>query len=158
MLKRFGMLFKMPKSFDQIEWYGRGPHETYWDRKLGAKVGLYQGKISDQLHPYVRPQETGNKTDVRWARIMDGKIGIEISGPALLNITALHFENDDLDCGDKKKQRHAGELNEKNFTCVHVDLKQMGVGGNDSWGAKPLKKYQLPYKAYEYEFKISPII
>ena len=158
MLKRFGMQFKMPKHFDYIEWYGRGPHETYWDRKLGAKVGLYRGKVKDQLHPYVRPQETGNKTDVRWVRIMDGKVGIEIRGNQLLNFTTLHFENNDLDCGDKKQQRHSGELVEKNFTCVHVDLKQMGIGGNDSWGAKPLEKYQLPYKDYEYEFKICPII
>jgi beta-galactosidase len=157
MLFKFGMEMALPKSFDQLEWYGRGPFESYSDRKTAAMVGHYKSTVSEQLHPYIRPQETGNKTDVRWLRLSraDGR-GFLISGPQLLNFSALHYHRDDLDSGPSKKQEHSGELTERNSTFLNIDLVQMGVGGNDSWGALPLEKYRLPYQSYRYEFWLIP--
>ncbi len=157
MLFKFGMEMALPKSFDQLEWYGCGPFESYADRKTAALVGHYKSTVKEQFHPYIRPQETGNKTDVRWLRISrpDGR-GFLISGPQLLNFSALHYHRDDLDSGPSKKQAHGGQLKERNGTFLNIDLAQMGVGGNDSWGALPLEKYRLPYQTYRYEFWLIP--
>ncbi len=158
MLPKFGMSMQMPKRFDRLSWYGRGPHESYWDRKTGAAVGLYEGSVSKQFHPYVRPQETGNKADVRWLAIRNSQgEGLLIAGQPLLNVNALHFLPEDLDPGPKKGQTHAGELRERNLTAVNVDWQQMGLGCINSWGALPLKKYQLPYQDYEYQFALVPL-
>ncbi len=157
MLFKFGMEMELPKSFDQLEWYGRGPIESYEDRKTAAKVGLYKSEVKDQLHHYIRPQETGNKTEVRWLKLSDKNgHGLHISGPTFLNFSALHFHRDDLDSGPEKKQQHGGQLRERNATFLNIDLRQMGVGGNDSWGALPLEKYWMPYQSYAYEFWIRP--
>ncbi len=157
MLFKFGMEMALPKSFDRLEWYGRGPFESYEDRKTSADIGIYQSTVSKQWHPYVRPQETGNKTDVRWLRIsqQDGR-SIFISGPQLLNFSALHFSRDDLDSGEEKGQQHAAELRGRNSTFLNIDLRQMGVGGNNSWGALPLERYRMPYRSYAYEFWMVP--
>lgn len=157
MLFKFGMEMALPKSFNRLEWYGRGPFESYADRNTGAMVGHYKSTVEEQFHPYIRPQETGNKTDVRWLRLSQANgRGLLISGPQPLNFSALHYHRDDLDSGPSKKQEHSGTLKERNGTFLNIDLVQMGVGGNDSWGALPLEKYRLPYQSYRYEFWLIP--
>ncbi len=170
-LPRFGMVMELPKEFDRMTWFGRGPHESYWDRKSSAKVDLYSGKVGDQYHPYVRPQENGNKTDVRWAvlRNNEGR-GLMVLGDSL-SINASHFRLWDCDNGDvgsanasstdnirtTKQQWHTTDMNPGDFVNLHIDYKQMGVGGRNSWGAQPLDKHQLPPKAYTFEFTLRPV-
>lgn len=158
MLFKFGMQMMLPKSFDQLEWYGRGPGENYMDRKDNAFVGIYKGSVRDQFVPYVRPQETGNKTDVRWVKLSDqsGK-GIIISADTVLNISARHFLDEDLDEGLEKHNAHAGELKERDMSIMNIDLNQTGLGGINSWGTWPLEKYRMEYKDYKYTFVITPI-
>lgn len=158
MMFKFGMQMMLPKEYNQMEWYGRGPSENYWDRKDEAFVGLYKMNVHDQFHAYLRPQETGNKTDVRWVKLTDenGK-GLLISGDTVLNIAARHFLDEDLDDGLEKHNRHFGELRERDMTVLNIDLEQTGVGGINSWGTWPLKQYRLEYKDYSYSFIIKPI-
>lgn len=158
MMFKFGMQMMLPKAYDQMEWYGRGPSESYWDRKDAAFVGLYKMNVRDQFHPYLRPQETGNKTDVRWVKLTDenGK-GLWISGDTVLNIAARHFLDEDLDDGLEKHNRHFGELKERDMTVLNIDLEQTGVGGVNSWGTWPLKQYRLEYQDYSYSFTIKPV-
>jgi len=159
MLFRFGNHMQLPTDFITIEWYGRGPSENYQDRKTASMVGLYKGAIKDQYYPYVRPQESGNKTDVRWAKITrkDGS-GIMIAATdTLLNINVLPYSADQLWTGAEKKQAHSGELVPDKNIHLDADLQQMGVGGIDSWGAWPLAQYRLPYKDYSYSYLIIPV-
>ena len=156
MLPRFGMTLLLPKKFNNITYYGRGPHENYVDRNYSSKVGLYTQNVSEQYFPYIRPQETGNKTDVRWYDLSDTSTNIHIESEKLLGITALHYLTKDLDDGLKKDQRNAGDIKERNLTNLHIDSKQMGLGSIDSWGALPMKKYRLLAKEYTYQFKIIP--
>ena len=170
-LPRFGMVIELPIQFDNMTWFGRGPHESYWDRKSGAKIDLYTGKVADQYHPYVRPQETGNKTDVRWAAFTDDLgSGIMVRGDTL-SVNATHFRITDFDNGNvelttrsatsnirtKKQHRHTVDMIPRKLINVHIDHKQMGVGGEDSWGSQPLPQYQLPAKKYSYSFTMVPI-
>ncbi|WP_394775669.1 glycoside hydrolase family 2 TIM barrel-domain containing protein [Flavobacterium sp.] len=157
-LPRFGMEIILPKDFSSISYYGRGPHENYIDRNYSAKVGLYNQTVSEQYYPYIRPQETGNKTDVRWLELSNDKLKITVTSNELLATTALHFLNEDLDDGLQKDQRHAAELKERDLTSLKIDSKQMGVGGIDSWQAWPMEKYLLRGKTYLYQFKITPSI
>ena len=158
MMFKFGMQMMVPKNYDQMEWYGRGPSENYWDRKDAAFVGLYKMSVRAQFHPYLRPQETGNKTDVRWVKLTDknGK-GLLISGDTVLNISARHFLDKDLDDGLEKHNSHAGELKERNMTVLNIDLQQTGVGGINSWGTWPLNQYRMNYQDYRYSFVIKPV-
>jgi beta-galactosidase len=155
---RFGMQMTLPATFDQIRYYGRGPGENYWDRKYSSPVGLYEQTVSEQFYPYVRPQETGNKTDIRWWQLSDrdGR-GIRVTSDILFNAGALHFTTDDLDDGEKKDQRHSGELHERPLTTLNIDLQQMGLGCIDSWGSWPLPEYQMQYKDYQFRFLITPV-
>ena len=158
MMFKFGMQMMLPKVYNQMEWYGRGPSENYCDRKDDAFVGLYKMNVHDQFHPYLRPQETGNKTDVRWVKLIDEKgRGLLISGDTVLNIATRHFLDEDLDDGLEKHNHHFGELKERNLTVLNIDLQQTGVGGINSWGSWPLKQYRLDYKDYSYSFMITPI-
>lgn len=168
-LPRFGMRFELPREFDSLQWFGEGPWESYWDRKAGTRVGSWQQSVRSAFHPYVRPQETGNKTDVRWMvlrREPDG-LGLlvlaeggvsesEVENP-FLSMSALHFTQEDLDDGPAKDQRHSGELRERDLVAVNVDYRQMGVGGITSWGPTALPKYSLPYENYTYQFTLRPI-
>lgn len=157
-LPRFGMTWVMPKGFDDIAYYGRGPMENYWDRKEAAFVALYKQRVDEQYYPYVRPQENGNKTAIRFFRVLDRrKKGVEISSDSLLSMSALHYLDSDLDDGDRKRQRHATDIAPRPLTQLHIDWKQMGVGGINTWGAWPLPKYQLPYADYTYEFVVRPL-
>jgi beta-galactosidase len=156
---RFGMQMTMPEHFDQIRYYGRGPWENYRDRKYSSPVGIYEQTVSEQFYPYVRPQETGNKSDIRWWQLSDcdGR-GVKITSDILFNASALHFTTADLDDGDKKDQQHSGELRERRLTTLNIDLDQMGLGCIDSWGSWPLKEYQMEYKDYEFRFLITPVV
>ncbi|MFN8206876.1 MAG: glycoside hydrolase family 2 TIM barrel-domain containing protein [Bacteroidales bacterium] len=158
MLPRFGINWVLPDGFEKIEYYGHGPWENYQDRCTGSPVGLYKQTVSSQFYPYVRPQETGNKTGIRWFKINNGTTGrsLTIQGDSLLSMSALHFLDEDLDDGTKKDQRHSGELKARPLTRLHIDMEQMGVGGIDSWGAWPLEQYRIPYKDYVYRFRVSP--
>jgi beta-galactosidase len=156
-LPRFGMQMILPVEFDNMEWYGRGPHESYWDRKTSAPVGLYHGKVIDQHHPYVRPQESGNKTDVRWVALTDDQgFGLLAVGMPLLSASANHYRIDDFENGPEKEQRHAIDLIKRDLVTWNLDYKQMGVGGDDSWGAKPHDKYTLFPQEYTYKYRLRP--
>lgn len=157
-LPRFGMTMTMPGDFKKISWYGRGPHESYWDRKTGAAVGVYSGTVWEQYHPYVRKQENGNKTDVRWIAIYnDNGIGLMAIGQPLISTSAHQFLNDDLRY-IPRTNRHGNKLNPRNLVTLNVDYKQMGVGGDTSWGwrAQPHPEYSLPPRVYSYDFMLRP--
>jgi len=157
MMPRFGMNWILPEGFETIEYYGRGPGENYIDRNNGSHVGLYRQSVKSQFYPYVRPQENGNHTDIRWFKIFGSKgEGLHIESNSLLSMSALHYFDVDLDDGEAKDQRHSGELVPRKQTQLHIDLKQMGVGGINSWGTWPLEQYQLKDKNYSYSFKITP--
>jgi beta-galactosidase len=157
MMPRFGMKMTLPKEFKNIEYYGRGPHENYADRNNSSFVGLFKQTVKEQYYPYIRPQETGNKTDVRWYALFEqNAVKITIESDTLLGMTALHYFIEDLDDGLEKDQRHASELSERDLTNLLIDHKQMGVASIDSWGALPLEKYRLTDKEYTYQFKITP--
>jgi len=147
---RIGMSMKINGEFSNFQWYGRGPHENYWDRKEGSPVGLYSSTVEEQHVPYVTPQENGYKTEVRWASLTN-KEGIEIIafGMPLLSVSAHHYTMEDLE-----KAKHTYELKRDKDITLNLDYKQMGVGGTDSWGARTLPKYRLPAKSYTYKFRL----
>lgn len=152
-LPRFGMQMGISGKFRTMTWYGRGPHESYWDRKTSAAVGLYSGFISSLIHPYIRPQEVGNRTDVRWGAWTDEEgRGLLVAGRPLLNISAWPFTMWTLE-----RAEHTFELPFRRDLTVNIDFRQMGVGGDNSWGARPHPKYTLPPKSYQYSFRITPL-
>ena len=177
-LPRFGMQMELPGAFSRLQWLGRGPHESYWDRKAGTPVGLFSGPVSREPHPYIRPQETGNHTDVRWLALSDesgaglmvlagggsGPLGADPEAPGdihqvpWLSFSALPYAPEDLDDGLRKEQRHGRELRPRDFVTLSVDLMQMGVGGITSWGPTALPLYSLPYGPYRYRFILRPFI
>ncbi len=156
-LPRLGMRMVLRGEFENMQWFGRGPHETYGDRKAGARVGLYKGTVMEQYHPYIRPQENGNKADVRWAAITNAEgVGLLVVGDPLLEVSAHHFLPEDFDPGPSKQQRHAVDLKRRELVTLNVDLRQMGVGGDTSWGARPHPQYSLPAGEYSYRFRMRP--
>jgi beta-galactosidase len=151
------MTMTLPVEFDRMTWYGRGPHENYWDRKQGAAVGFYRSSVSDQYHPYIRPQENGNRTDVRWVALAnDEGTGLLAVGLPLVSISALHYTTDDFDEGIKKRNRHTTDVRNRDLVTLNLDYKQMGVGGDTSWGsrAKPHPEYTLYPQEYTYRFRL----
>jgi len=157
-MMRFGMNMEIPNEYSNISYYGRGPFENYWDRNTAAFVGLYNSSISEQYFPYIRPQENGYKTDVRWLTLQneDGS-GLMFIPDSLLCFSALNYTIDDLDQGTKKNSRHTNDLHVKDFVSLNIDYKQNGVGGDDSWYARPHPQYTLKYEAYEYSYTIRPL-
>lgn len=157
MLPRMGWQLVMQKPFDRINYYGRGPVESYSDRNNSAFIGSYTELVSDQFFPYIRPQETGNKSDLRWFKLVDfGGKGVKVHAPQAFNAKALHFATEDLDDGKQKDQRHSGELDERDFTVLSVDFKQLGLGCIDTWGAIANPEYRIPYGNYEFTFLLEP--
>jgi len=156
-LPRFGMRTTLPGRLNQLSYYGRGPHENYTDRYLGSFVGLYQDKVENQYYAgYIRPQESGNKTDVRWLELTDGQgRGIRIAGAQPIAFTAINHSTEDLDPGLSKKQQHPTDLPPRDQVFLSIDLKQRGIGGDDSWGAYPHREYLLLDKKYSYSYTIS---
>ncbi|PWD98922.1 glycoside hydrolase family 2 TIM barrel-domain containing protein [Marinilabilia rubra] len=165
-IPRMGMTLHMPKEYDQMAWLGRGPHESYQDRKTSAFVDLYSGSVADQYWPYLRPQENGNKTDVRWMSITnEAGEGLKFTGKQLLEASAHHnimedFEsqrrpNGNWEEGEERPvQSHTDDVQPRDLTSVDIDLKQLGVGGDNSWGARTHKEYRLTDKSYQYGFVI----
>ena len=150
-IPEIGMRFEMDASYKKIEWYGKGPHETYWDRQRSGKIAIHEGEIEDQLQPYLKPQESGNKVEVRWLKLMNehGK-GIQISGSPTIEVNALPYTPFELEAVS-----HHYKLLKPNKVAVRVNGWQMGVGGDDSWGQKTHPEYRLfANQMYQFTFSI----
>lgn len=156
---RFGMVMQMPYDMDESEYYGRGPIENYPDRNSSQRLGIYRQSADEQFYPYIRPQETGLKTDVSWWKQGNGNnIGIMIAGKQLC-MSALHYDVETLDEGDEKHQRHAGDMLPSQYTNVFIDGEHAGVGGIDSWShrAEAIKTYQVKGNRHTMTFSIEPM-
>ena len=155
-LPRFGMAMTLPGEFKNISWYGRGPHESYWDRKTGAPIGVYTGTVWQQYFPYVRPQENGNKTDVRWLALSnDDGLGLLVVAMPVISASVFQFPAQDLEY-IPKAQKHGSDIIPRDIITLNIDYKQMGLGGDNSWGAKTHPQYTLPAKEYSYQFRMRP--
>ena len=155
---RFGMQMVMPKSFENISYYGRGPVENYIDRKWATELGVYNQTVTDQFYAYIRPQENGNKTDIRWwKQFNEAGRGLQFVAEAPFSASALHYTIESLDSGWEKKQEHSNEVEPADLTNFLIDKVQMGLGCVDSWGAIPREEYMLPYGDYEFTFIMQPI-
>jgi beta-galactosidase len=157
-LPRVGTFFRLPEKFDQVKWYGRGPHENYCDRKTSAFVGIYEASVKDLYVPYVRPQENGYRTEVRKLIIQgtDGS-GLLVKGKPVISFSALPYSLHSLDY-TSSAARHTVDLKPSGFTELYIDYNQTGVGGDDSWGARPYQKYTLLPAEYSYSFSIKPFV
>ncbi|WNS79053.1 glycoside hydrolase family 2 TIM barrel-domain containing protein [Domibacillus sp. DTU_2020_1001157_1_SI_ALB_TIR_016] len=134
-----GVLWTMEKEFNEIKWYGKGPHESYWDRKHGARIGVYSGSVEEQMVPYLKPQECGHKTGVRWATVTNKKgVGLSITGQPTVELNALPYTPFQLE-----EASHSYKLPPSDHTVLRVQFKQMGVGGDDSWQAKTHPEFTL---------------
>lgn len=152
---RFGMIMGLPGELNNFVWYGRGPWENYVDRNADAFMGIWNGKVEDQAFAYYRPQETGNKTDVRWLTLTNKEgAGIKVKGAQPLSVSATNNIPADLDPGMTKKQQHSSDIAPRHEVALCVDLFQRGVGGLQSWGAKPLDPYRFMDKEYSYAYTI----
>lgn len=155
-LPRFGMRMQLPPVYDQLQYYGRGPWENYSDRKTSSFIGNYNSNVKNQFTSnYIRPQENGYKTDVRWVSLTNtnGK-GLQVEGVQPICFSALPYATESMDPGMTKKQQHPSDLRPDNNVYLNIDLKQRGVGGDDSWGALPHNQYRLLDKKYSYSFII----
>ncbi len=158
-LPRFGMNLELPAEFDHLKWFGRGPHENYCDRKTSAFVSLHTSKVAEQYHPYIRPQENGNKTDTRWLSLCneDG-VGWKIKGQDTIDFSAQEYTTEDFDFGPQERPlKHTYDIKKRDFISLNIDLGQMGVGGDDSWGAHTHDKYKIFFKEYVYSFLMEPM-
>ena len=152
-LPRVGMQVQIPGELRNVEWYGRGPQETYWDRRTGAAFGIYKSSVDDLWTPYAEPQETGNRTDVRWVTFTD-KSG---AGLRAVGLPELYFSAWPFHMTELERAKHAAEIQMSKEITVNLDYRQMGVGGDDSWGAQPHAEYRLPAKHYQYKFRLEPV-
>ena len=167
-IPRMGMQMQLPVNFTNLTWLGRGPHENYTDRKTSAYVGLYESTVADQYTPYIRPQENGYKTDTRWLTLTDDNgNGILVSGDPLICFAALNNIHDDFESPGKLSQyrkdgitanTHTIDVKPRDLVNLNVDLGQMGVGGDNSWGARIHPQYRLTGMKYDYSFRIRPVV
>lgn len=157
-LFRFGMQIQMPENLNYIRYYGRGPLENYSDRNNVTDIGLYTQTADEQFYSYIRPQETGTKTDIRWwNQTNKGGNGLQFVGDAPFTASALHYSIESLDEGLSKVQKHSELVSQINYTNVCIDKVQMGLGCVNSWGALPLEQYRIPYGDYEFTFVMQPV-
>ncbi len=155
---RFGLRLQLPKTYQGVEYYGRGPHENYADRNNAEKLGLWRQSVSEQFYPYIRPQETGTKSGLRWYRLLDESCcGLEFSSDAEFGASALNYSLESLDGGPVKANTHPAQLPEAPFVDVCVDKVQMGLGCIDSWGAMPQEEYLLPCESRSFTLLIRPV-
>jgi beta-galactosidase len=156
-MPRFGMEMTLSGEYDNFTYYGRGPWENYSDRNSASLIGVYSSKVADQYYPYIRPQETGNKTDVRWLTLTNNEgDGIRIEGVQPLSVSALHFNSEDFDPGLTKKSQRTVDIHPRWNVFLNVDLVQRGLGGDDSWGRLPHSEYRLLDNSYSYSYVIKP--
>ncbi|MFD1162902.1 MULTISPECIES: glycoside hydrolase family 2 TIM barrel-domain containing protein [Hwangdonia] len=167
-IPRLGMYMTLPKDFTDVSWYGKGPTESYWDRKTGVKTGIYSGKTTDQFERYLRPQETGNKTDVRWVKVASNNLTLKASSRILLNTSVWPFAMPEIDfkSGDASESasglvpvttKHGADIKFGETIHWNIDYLQMGVGGDTSWGRLVHPEYTIPANnTYKYSFSIMP--
>ncbi len=156
---RFGMQMQMPAAFGIIEYYGRGPAENYSDRNHSTRLGIYCQTVDEQFYPYIRPQETGTKTDIRWWKQLNSAgYGLQVVAEAPFSASALHYTIEALDDGVQKAQRHSPEVPKAGLINFCIDKAQCGLGCVNSWGAVPLPQYRLPYGDYEFTFMLQPMM
>ena len=154
---RFGMLMQMPYTMEKSNYYGRGPIENYSDRKDCMRIGVYTDDADNQYFPYIRPQESGTKSDIRWWKQSDATgLGLQVKSCTTFYASAIHFDTEELDDGDDKEQRHSFDLKKSKFTNLFLDSAHMGVGGENSWGAWPLEKYRVHYGNKTFTFTLIP--
>ncbi|MDX1676094.1 MAG: beta-galactosidase domain 4-containing protein, partial [Longimicrobiales bacterium] len=164
-LPRMGMNLQLPASFDAMTWLGRGPHENYWDRKTAADVGRYSGSVAEQYVPYIRPQENGYKTDVRWVALTRGdQVGLLAVGMPHLGVSAHHNVLEDFETPEagfvghndrwRARNRHTVDVVPRDLVSLNLDYRQMGVGGDNSWGAMTHDEYRLLEPRYSYAFRL----
>jgi len=152
-LPRLGLIAGLAGDLQHIAWYGRGPHETHWDRKTGAKIGRYELAVSELHHPYVFPQLNGNRTDVRWVQLTNSSnIGIRFTADTVQQFTAHDYTDDDVE-----NARHDHEIARRDFIELQLDHQQMGIGGDNSWGAEVHEEYWVKAKPYQYTVTIQAI-
>ena len=157
-LFRFGMLMQLPYEMDKSQYYGRGPIENYSDRKECMNIGIYSDNADNQYLPYIRPQESGTKADIRWWKQTDAQgFGFMVKDCKPFYASAIHFDTDELDDGNDKEQRHSFNLQKSKYTNLFLDGEHMGVGGENSWGAWPLEKYRIHYGDKSFSFAIIPL-
>ena len=167
-IPRMGMQMQLPEEYTNLKWFGRGPQENYADRKTAAYVGVYESTVADQYVPYIRPQENGYKTDTRWLTLTDDSgNGILFSGDPLICFAALNNIHDDFESPGKLSQyrkdaksanTHTTDVKPRDLVNLNIDLGQMGVGGDDSWGAIIHPQYRLLGNKYEYSFRMRPFV
>ena len=167
-IPRMGMQMQLPEDFTNLKWLGRGPHENYADRKTSAYVGVYESTVADQYTPYIRPQENGYKTDTRWLALTDDSgNGLLFTGDPLICFEALNNTHDDFESPGKLSQyrkdaksanTHTTDVKTRDLVNLNIDLAQMGVGGDDSWGAEIHPQYRLTAMKYEYSFRMRPLV
>ena len=154
---RFGMLMQMPYTMEKSNYYGRGPIENYSDRKDCMRIGVYTDDADNQYFPYIRPQESGTKSDIRWWKQTDATgMGLQVKSCTPFYASAIHFDTEELDDGEDKEQRHSFDLKKSKFTNLFLDSAHMGVGGENSWGAWPLEKYRVHYGNKTFTFTLIP--
>ena len=152
-MPRFGIHLAVPAEYSQVAWFGRGPHETYWDRKTGGEIALYRDSVDDWNHPYIRSQDVGNRTDVRWFTLTNSTgTGLKVTGTKPISCSVWPFSLSDLE-----KAGHPFDLPRGPANHVHIDWKLHGVGGDNSWGARTHREYTLPgNEPHEFEFTLEP--
>ena len=155
---RFGMLLQMPYTMEKSNYYGRGPIENYSDRKDCMRIAIYNDDADNQYFPYIRPQESGTKGDMRWWNQTDASgFGFKVKSCKPFYASAIHFDTEELDDGDDKEQRHSFNLKKSKFTNLFLDAEHSGVAGENSWGAWPLEKYRLHYGDKNFTFVLIPL-
>ena len=166
------MNIELVRTLDQVEWFGRGPHENYSDRKESANVGRYQNTVADHYVPYMRPQENGYKTDVRWLSLSNADHGLLIKADDLISfgvsdnrlidfvppvkIAITSEDGDGARNNDERVNVHVNDVKPRDLISLDIDFGQMGVGGDDSWGKRTLQQYSLSDSSYHYGFSLVP--
>ncbi|WP_418987215.1 glycoside hydrolase family 2 TIM barrel-domain containing protein [Bacteroides heparinolyticus] len=158
-MPRLGMRMVLPAEYERMSWLGRGPHENYADRKTGALIGLYNATVWEQFHPYVRAQETANHCDVRWVALRNAAgEGLLITGEEPLSISAWNFPMEDIEYRPSQmERRHGGSIQKKEMVWLNIDHRQMGVGGDNTWGAQVHPEYTITPKEWRYGFRLQPL-
>ena len=156
-LFRFGMQLPMPESMELIRYYGRGPVETYCDRKDSEHLGIYESTVTQEFYPYIRPQENGNHVDLRWWRVTDAAgRGVMVVADEPFSASALHYTIESLDEGFEKRNLHSPDVDPSPITNLCIDQKQMGLGCVNSWGALPREEYFVKYADHRFTFTLIP--